>query len=267
MEIFNSENFGPCPQPKSFQELTELIIGHDYDHETFNVKVWRGQADISWGIHSSGYRRILNKDEKYKFLKDRNEDLKNYEKRLLDHATHQGYRQHNGRTISDMELLARLQHHGAATRLVDVSRNAFIALWFCVSTNSSKTGVLIGLHTNALGGIEAQLEDGSYDEVIKICEQHDHPQVYESPSISPRIFSQHGQFLYSKVSSNKEGSLDVPQEDKYRTFIAITPELKQTSINVLESVFDYRTKTLFPDLDGFGMANHFSVPPDKMDRW
>ncbi len=28
----------------------------------------------------------------------------------------------NGRTLSDFELLAKLQHHGAATRLIDVSK-------------------------------------------------------------------------------------------------------------------------------------------------
>ena len=49
-----------------------------------------------------------------------------------------------GEDLCELELLARLQHHGAATRLLDCSRNAFVALWFACRWEPDKDGVLIG---------------------------------------------------------------------------------------------------------------------------
>ncbi|MCR8998507.1 FRG domain-containing protein [Rahnella perminowiae] len=48
--------------------------------------------------------------------------MRDYERDLLLNAWHQGYGYENGRKLTDFELLAKLQHHGAATRLIDVSK-------------------------------------------------------------------------------------------------------------------------------------------------
>ena len=55
-----------------------------------------------------------------------------------------------GRKLGDIELLAKLQHYGAATRLLDFSKNVLIALWFCVSDREykDKTGLLLGIDTD-----------------------------------------------------------------------------------------------------------------------
>jgi hypothetical protein len=49
-----------------------------------------------------------------------------------------------GGELGDLELPARLQHHGAATRLLDCSRNPFVALWFACRWEPGQDGVLIG---------------------------------------------------------------------------------------------------------------------------
>ena len=41
------------------------------------------------------------------------------------------------RQLSDLELLAELQHFGAATCLIDFSRSALVALWFACQTRIS----------------------------------------------------------------------------------------------------------------------------------
>ena len=41
-----------------------------------------------------------------------------------------GYDEKNGRKLSHLEMLAELQHYGAATCLMDFSYSAQIALWF-----------------------------------------------------------------------------------------------------------------------------------------
>lgn len=267
MKTYKSPIYGNCPEPESFLELTELINVLDIEDPVnpfVHVKLWRGQANIDWTVDSSGIRRV---NRGCKILKDDNRELRSYEKHLLEHATHKGFRYQEGRVISDMELLAKLQHHGAATRLVDFSRNALIALWFSLFELPQKTGLLIGVHSDYVGGTESSLRDMSYDKTMDSCEKFKHSIVYEPPVVSPRIAAQHAQFLYSAISTEQTGSLMLPQEDESRVFIAISPQMKKLFFQILRSTYDYQAKTLFPDLDGFGMANKFNTNPDMMDRW
>jgi hypothetical protein len=269
MRIYKSNVFGEIPEPESFNELIEIISNieiDDYDEEYkfVPVRFWRGQPDISWKIDSSAYRRITASK---KSIKDYDDELSSYENNLLDHATHKGFHIHNGRKLSDMELLARLQHHGAATRLVDFSRNALIGLWFAINSHEKKTGVLIGVHSHYVGGNESKLLLNDYSEIISKIHKITHPLLWESPVISSRIASQHALFLYSKVSNKKYGSLELSEGEKANLFIAINPKMKIVLREILSQVFDVRTKTLFPDLDGFGMANNHNTHLDEMWRW
>ncbi|CAM4298773.1 FRG domain-containing protein [Zobellia roscoffensis] len=269
MKMYESEIYGEIPEPESFNELIEIIScnevdEYDKEYEFVPVRFWRGQSDIGWKIDSSAYRRIRNSRELEEISDD---DLSSYEKNLLEHSTHKGFRFHNGRELSDMELLARLQHHGAATRLVDFSRNALIGLWFAINNHMKKTGILIGVHSYYVGGNESKLELNKYLNVITELKGKSYPLLYESPEISPRIASQHALFLYSRASFGEYGSLVLPVEKKANLFIAINPMLKLQLKEVLSQVFDIRTKTLFPDLDGFGMANSSTMHVNEMWRW
>jgi hypothetical protein len=46
--------------------------------------------------------------------------------------------------LNDLELLLELQHYGAATGLVDFSRDFLIALWFAAHGNKGKNGKIQG---------------------------------------------------------------------------------------------------------------------------
>ena len=243
------------PKPSSFLELMQLVQ-LPIEGESRTVRMWRGQSDASWPIHSSAYRRLA-KDGTPK-----ESDITYYEKDLLKRATHRGFRELNGRRLSDFDLLARLQHHGAATRLVDATRNVLIALFFCASARPGKMGVLLGLHANFLGGYESQPKEEEYDTVIKNLMKYQHPQTWEPPGVSPRIAAQHSQFLYSAVSSSKKGSSAIDSSRDSFIAIAVSPRLKRETIKILSEIFDIRYVTLFPDIDGFGIANSHEV-----DRW
>lgn len=260
MKMFYSEIYGEISQPGSFNELLNLTL--EYGAETNLVRMWRGQADISWPIHSSAFRRILMKKEIPSEI-----DLINYEKRMLKQADHKGYRYLEGRRLSDLELLARLQHHGAATRLMDFTRSALVALWFCCSSQPNNTGLLLGVHSDYLCGYESELDERPYKDFIKKLENLKHPVTWEPPNVSKRISAQHAQFLYSRVSNSMEGSLELPKDDGANLFIAVTPEVKKMALIILETVFDIREYTLFPDLDGFCYANRTSNSIDSMLRW
>ncbi len=268
MKTYDSEVYGKIPEPQSFNELIEIITDtetddHDEKYKFVPVRFWRGQPDITWKIDSSAYRRIISSTKSI----DYNGELLYYEKSLLEQATHKGFRLQNGRELTDMELLARLQHHGAATRLVDFSRNSLIGLWFAINNPTEKTGILIGVHSHYVGGNESKLELNNYSDTIAMIKDKTYPSLWESPEISPRIASQHALFLYSNVSSDNYGSLKLPEGAKANIFIAINPKLKQQLKEILSQVFDIRTKTLFPDLDGFGMANSFNMHLNEMWRW
>ncbi len=217
---------------------------------------------MSWPLHSTAYRRLAAREGQATENK-----VVTYEEWLLEQATHRGYRYMDGRELTDLELLARLQHHGAATRLVDATRSAFVALWFCVSSHSDTTGALIGIHSAFLGGYESQLVTGPYDTLLQRIRKHDYPFTWEPTVVSPRVAAQHSQFLLSRICESVVGSLCLSKDYSATLVVAIDPKLKETAQTLLVDAFDIRTITLFPDLDGFGRANSYQTDLGAMHRW
>ncbi len=94
--------------------------------------VWRGATDASWALHSSVYRKFMDgnnspPDEK---------DIVRYEKALLL-AARREWRFDN---LSALETLAHIQHFGGPTRLLDVSFNPLVAIWFAVEQKYEHSG-------------------------------------------------------------------------------------------------------------------------------
>lgn len=261
METIETSLFGDLAAPDSLDELNHLI---DDPHPTWGrVRMWRGQPDVEWPIHTTGYRRLQSgKSEPTE------KDMRRYEKNLMKHATHRGFRHVEGRRLTDWELLARLRHYGAATRLLDASRNAYIALWFAVDGHLDRVGLLLGVHSGFLAGYESEAEIKPYDTLLDGLESKKKLRTWEPTSVSPRIAAQHSQFLISPVVHAATGSVLIPDEDEESSLlIAIKPELKQIIRQWLIEVLDIRTVTLFPDLEGFSEANSVVVPLGEMYRW
>jgi len=264
VDTYNSPLFGEIQQPANFLELMEFVVILS-EMKGRNIMVWRGQGDINWPIDSGAYRRLSNSGSS-----KRERDLINYESTLIKRTRHKGYGNNDGISISDMELLAKLQHHGAATRLVDFSKNILVALWFCIDSEPDKMGLLFGVHTHYMGGdMEGILgENEDYKEVMNDLDKYDYPMFIEPPVVSKRIAAQHAVFLYSSVSSDITGSLALPKEKGGTLFIAISPELKKECRQILIEHFDIRTETLFPDLDGFAFhANNAYSRKSDIFRW
>lgn len=225
--------------------------------------MWRGQAKVDWRIDHTAYRRLTlsckNIAEK---------DLISYENSLLKQATHKGYRHQNGRELNDLELLALLQHHGAATRLLDFSRNVLVALWFAVCNHPKETGLLLGLNTENLAGYEGgDVIINDYNMHINDIKDYTIAHTWEPPIVTPRVAAQHSQFLYSGLSKSKKGSLMFEDTIQPNIFIAISPKLKQDLSIILSGTFDIHQLTLFPDIDGFSTSNSHLTEEEKMWRW
>lgn len=260
MDYFDTDFFGTVALPSSLTEILEL--GKEHAGERRNVHLWRGQSDISWQIHSSAYRRLKRTQTTVT-----EKSMQSYEEYLLQCATHQGYRFEAGRELSDFELLAKLQHHGAATRLIDCSRNIMAALWFACSSKPDTTGLLFGIHSDYLGGCENKPEMRKYKDIFNELKGYNHPQTWQPPIVSKRIAAQGAQFFYSVVNDMKMGSLTIDERPETYIAIGISPSLKKLALQELAGVFDIRYITLFPDIDGFGYANSFRFNEYESERW
>lgn len=114
------------------QESVTLICGHHPD-STF---LWRGQQNAEWPLHSSLYRRLWeakgvhgpNKTHRETEPFPTEDDMVEAEIRILS-AVREKWSFPDPAALS---AFARLQHFGAPTRLLDVTRNPLIAAWFAV---------------------------------------------------------------------------------------------------------------------------------------
>jgi hypothetical protein len=263
MTTFQSPLFGEVSQPSSVQELLDIVVKiSSLSSNQVNVFMWRGQADISWAIHSSAYRRLAAQEG---IITE--QSMINYERALLTQATHRGYRFLNGQELTDIELLARLQHHGAATRLVDATRSVLVALWFAVASHENEVGVLIGVNSYYLGGHESYIDKRSYNNIVEDIKERNYPSTWEPTTVSPRVAAQHSQFLYSRITDSPMGSLCLSDKADGGFIMAINTMLKREARKVLIKMFDIHTKTLFPDLDGFCVANNYQTARGDMYRW
>ena len=96
---------------------------------------FRGQANADWGLDSSAYRRLEEKMKRYSyaahsiFVGYLHERVNEARMRFSEYGDKQ-----------PLEVMAHLQHYGAATGLIDFTENALAALWFACKDQPRKDG-------------------------------------------------------------------------------------------------------------------------------
>ena len=114
--------------------------------------VWRGAADSRWRVRSSLYRMLAEEA-----LEDAppptERQVRAKERALLREARAWGLGLGPGGFISDLHLLAILQHHGIPTRLLDVTSNPMTALWFACQRPSGDRDTTGALFAFDVGGV------------------------------------------------------------------------------------------------------------------
>ena len=93
--------------------------------------LFRGVSKHTYKLEASAYRRLPEKE------RNNPNKLLKINRELIDKARLLGHDQKDGHYLSDLELLAELQHFGAATCLIDFTRSAQIALWFACQQSST----------------------------------------------------------------------------------------------------------------------------------
>ena len=128
------------------QKLDELV-GSEGSEGNY---AYRGQENAEWGVESGAFRR-LNPRLNFKNIDplDAQESFISFHKEeLLEPARMDGHGVEEGHELSDLELLAKLQHHGAATCLIDFTRNFLVAMWFACQPHEEKDGKIFILDTS-----------------------------------------------------------------------------------------------------------------------
>ena len=202
--------------------------------------VYRGMADASWEVSASTYRRIgeLPEAQRLPIV------FQNYMKQLLESAGLSGFRERQGKQYSDLELLAELQHNGAATCLIDFTTNALVALWIACWGNSEEDGKVVALATDNPERF-SRVEYKDLKEPIETFLHQNKLWKWVPSHLSNRIVAQQSVFVFG------EGKID---EKDYES-INIDRGSKKNLIKELEERFGITEQYLFSDFTGFALSN------------
>ena len=212
--------------------------------------VFRGQSDESWLLDSSAERRLINSGRKF----NAKELLSYLREELIDPAKREDYDRKNGKELSDLELLAELRHHQAATCLIDFTRNFHIALWFACVHDNEKDGKVFIVDSGDPGLFEDVTPERSRKPIEEILGANEKDGdkfqkkvlYWQPPAQSGRIIAQHSCFIFSseEIPVRTYTEITIKKEDKPRIELA------------LERYYGLDNKSVYRDFTGFAYANN-----------
>ena len=175
----------------------------------------------------------------------------------------------DGTPLEDLEVLADLQHHMAATCLIDFTRSALVALWFACE-ESGEDGKVFVVNTadeerflevtpadilgNSISKIlkfetretsDSQTEESATQDGTDLIEEGPKFWRWTPASLNERIPAQHSLFVFGPLSSG------MPETEE----IIIESLSKEEIREELKDVHDIYEATLFPDFAGFAYTH------------
>ncbi len=181
-------------------------------HSTFKDEVWlwRGQADKRFGIEPAMHTRVLNADGRT--YKHEQATVGRATTDLIDAARKANIDTHEAATLPDLALLASIQHHGAATPLLDVTTDPLVALWMVAFANpseptalDSQSGRLFAIRRPPrerwIEPMDARPFAGTSNSVTSSLGQR--VWWYRPPDVTERLRMQRGSFLLGELSKPK----------------------------------------------------------------
>ena len=200
--------------------------------------LFRGVSNEKYKIEASASRRFgENGSNPTKLLK--------INKEMIDDARLQGHDLTNEQRLSDLELLAELQHYGAATCLIDFTYSAQIALWMACWQRSKwdVNGKVFAVRTDDPVRFKKVTSDSvqeKLDGFFKMDEPRGYPLYQWQPKQqNNRIIAQQSVFLF--------GGTKIEPDAK----CVILKSSKETVLASLEKSSGIVEARMFPDFDGF----------------
>ena len=222
--------------------------------ETFNKGeyLFRGVSRSSYivegKIEASAYRRLPEEARRPERLLELNQAL-------IENARLQGHAQRNGQDLSDLDLLAELQHFGAATCLIDFTSNALVALWFACKQSAEgkpKNGAVVVLRSDGLEPLKRVDYNRSQQEIQSFFKQDAagrYPLYRWQPKFqNNRILSQQSVFVFGGARIEIAGECEIEES------------CKPVLLTALEEVSGITGASLFSDFDGFAWLHAHDKP-------
>lgn len=110
-----------------FNIINKILRLEGHDGRTF---AWRGQSDAKYPLYSSLYRRTRLTNNNIPLTET---GLQKEEHRVVSEVFRWGLHNAEFGRLSVLNQLSVLQHYGAPTRLIDITFNPWIALWFATA--------------------------------------------------------------------------------------------------------------------------------------
>lgn len=257
--------------PSSPDEL-EFVL--DVVAREFGHLAWRGHADIEWGLHSALWRRLDALRKAVDSSRHIQESwMQETEQRVLARARAGKHDVDGSRRLADIELLGKLQHHGAATRMLDCTTDPLIAAWFAAREHQDRWGLLTGWDLRFVHDLTASESRRPMADLITDFGVNA-PVLWRPPTLSDRIPAQRAVFLFSAVLETPRDQMSLVTAGERLwgvgnrpgvALIALSPELKDSLFAYLE-LAGLNEEYLFPDFDGFAQA-HGARRPFPVDFW
>ena len=213
-----------------FTEWTEQFSRGQY--------LFRGVSNKKYKIEASASRRLEEDNNNPAKLLKINEEM-------ISDARLQGHDLKNGQRLSDLELLAELQHYGAATCLIDFTHSAQVALWMACQQRSKwdVNGKVFAVRVDN-PVLFKKVTPNTVQEKLDYFFEPDERRKYSLFQWQPkqqnnRIIAQQSVFLFGGAKIEAEVECIILKSNKE----AILTSLKK-SAGITEA-------RMFPDFDGF----------------
>lgn len=210
---------------------------------------FRGQENASWDVAPAAKRRWMAHGS---IPPTQSEFVRYHEKTLIGPAKLRGYHRQGGREWTDLELLANLQHHGAATGLIDFTRSPLVALWFACKPSRPVEAdgrvFMVNLRAPQFESVNSADIGG---DIGNLFHGDTGLRYWDLEEITPRIAHQAGVFIFGRPSipdSAIAGKVRIPRRAKCR----IRAELS--------AAHNISARRLFGDFYGFSLLNGVDSP-------
>ena len=231
----------------SISEFEEQLNQLDLSEAEF---LYRGQSDSSWPVSCSAARR-LTQDPTDRIIPQLIDSLLvGYLEFLIAKARiRKFFPPQLDADSSDMNLLAQLQHQGAATGLIDFTCEPLVALWFACHESFNVDGAVYILPVSKTKKIP---NDRIHHYEIAALYQEDFWWSWEPDPIGDRITAQSSVFVFGNAEF-------APNQMKR---LVIQANCKRDILLQLESLYDILEENLYPDFPGYASANSPTRPFD-----
>ena len=220
--------------------------------------VFRGQGDSEWRLESGAVRRIVKEqgdavryvDKLHKLVAVYQRDI------LINPAITRALDLDEHGRMSELELLAKLQHFGAATALLDFTWDPLVALWFACE-EGDKDGKVFALNTGGTDGAPRLEKSEKQKPVEEVFEQERGVVLWEPTMRGDamlRILRQRSIFVI--------GPPIIPQELVRE--ILVEKNRKAAVKQELRELFDKGEDSLFMDMQGFAHVNRWRNPISQL---